>query len=495
MPLTQPASRTPTLAVIGGGLAGLAAAAAAVEHGLRVELFEARPRLGGRAGSFRDPDSGELVDHCQHVGMGCCTNLADFCRRTGIADCFARHRRLHFIGPDGRPCEFAASAWLPAPLHLAPALLRLSFLSFSERLRVLRTMGRLLRYAPGAGEPPSCAPWLRQQGESEQSLQRFWSVVVHSALSETIEQVSLAAVRKLFLDGFLAARGAHEILLPAAPLGEIYDRRLRAWLNEKGVALYAGTRVRRIEGDRAGVRGIVLPDGSTRRLDYYVVAVPWRVVRALFSEKLLAAMPALEGVERIRPAAITAVHLWVDRPITPLPHALLVGRLSQWVFNRSLQHAHSAATSGVHYEVVISASHALVGRDRAAIVGQVWNELAQVWPAARQAQLRRWRVITQPAAVFSMRPGVDQLRPAQETPIPNLMLAGDWTATGWPGTMESAVRSGYLAVESLLRALGQPRQILAPDLPRARLVRWLIEPATRGSATSSTPAKASGGTK
>ena len=134
-----------SLAVVGGGLAGLAAAVAAAERGLRVEVFEQKKRLGGRGGSFRDPQSGRMVDLCQHVSMGCCTNLADFCRRTGVADCFERHKRLHFIGPGGARYDFAASGCLPAPLHLLPALLRLGFLTLGERLSVARTMIRLAR--------------------------------------------------------------------------------------------------------------------------------------------------------------------------------------------------------------------------------------------------------------------------------------------------------------------------------------------------------------
>jgi squalene-associated FAD-dependent desaturase len=485
------------LAVVGGGLAGLAAAAAAVEQGLHVELFEARRRLGGRAGSYPDPETGELVDHCQHVWMGCCTNLADFCRRTGISDCFDPHRRLHFFAPDGRRCDFSACRWLPAPLHLLPAVLRMGYLSWPERIGLLRTLGILASRKTGAGAAADSpvGPWLRRQGESERALERFWSVVLQSALGESLDRTSLGAARKVLADGFLASRRACEVQLPRLPLGEIFDRRLSAWLAGRNVGLHTATPVRRIEGDIHGATGLVLGDGSLRPFDFYVIAVPWRAVGRLFSADLRTALAELAAARRIAAAPITAVHLWFDRPVTALAHAVLIGRLGQWVFNRSHSRPHAAESSGCgdqapaegehcqmapagaerrfHYEVVISASHVLAGQSRADVAGRVCRELQDLWPAAAGARLLDWRVVTQPAAVFSAGPGVDALRPAQQTAVPNLFLAGDWTATGWPSTMESAVRSGRRAVEALLRALGRPATVLAPDLPRAPLARWL----------------------
>ena len=474
------------VAVVGGGVAGLATAVAAVASGLKVELFEAQRRLGGRAGSFRDSPSGELVDYCQHVGLGCCTNLADFCRRTGVADCFARHRRLHFFGPRGTRHDFSAAPLLPAPLHLAPGLLRLGYLSLAQRLRIARTLRRLARLDPATdGHDVTIGAWLRQQGESDRAIERFWSVVLVGALSETLEHASLAAARKVIVDGFLASRRAYELYVPRVPLEEIFHRRLGHWLTERDVVFHLDTRVKRIDGDARRADAVVLPDGSRRPFDFVVVAVPWWRVRGVLSEAMLAALPALEGVRRIEPAPITAVHLWFDRPITPLPHAVLVGRLSQWMFNHAGQ-ASSAQTAGSphHYQVVISASHGLRGRQRQEVVGQVHEELCATWPEARRAQLLHWRMATSPRAVFSVRPGVDRLRPAQETPLANLMLAGDWTSTGWPATMESAVRSGYLAVESILKSSGarSPRRLLVPDLPRSRLALLPSPPAaSRGT--------------
>ncbi len=468
-----------TVAVVGGGLAGLAAAVAATEHGLRVELFERRKQLGGRVSWFRDPATGGLVDDCQHVSMGCCTNLADLCRRTGTADCFQRHHTPHFFGPQATQHDFSPSRWLPAPLHLAPALLRLGYLSVGERWGVLRAMPRLARtIAPDGDLEETIADWLRRQGQSQRAIEHFWSVILVGALSEPVERISVGAARKVFVDGFMTARAAYELEVPGGSLAEILGR-IAASLAEHDVAVHLGTPVAQIDGDLRRATGIVLRDGRREEFDFVVVAVPWGRVRSLFSAEMLSAVPALERAGEIQPAPITAVHLWFDRPITPLPHAVLVGRLAQWVFNHGPQDILPNRPEPCHYyQVVISASHDLGGRRREDVVADVRRDLEAIWPEAREAELLHWRLVNRPAAVFSCRPGVERLRPTQQTPIRNLMLAGDWTATGWPATMEGAVRSGYLAVEAVLKSLGRPQRLLVPDLPRSRLARMLCGPST-----------------
>jgi squalene-associated FAD-dependent desaturase len=470
------AANPPSLAVVGGGVAGLAAAVAAAEQGLRVELFESQRRLGGRAGSFRDPKLGKLVDFGQHVSLGCCTNLADFCRRTGTADCFVRQRRMHFIGPQGTRHDLAAAPFLPAPLHLGPAFARLGFLGWKDRWRIARTMGRLARLpAQAAEEQVAIGRWLREQGESTLAIKRFWSLVLSSALGEQLDRASVAASRKIFRDGFLGSRRAYELELPRVPLGEIFHRRALAWLAERNVPVHLGCRIRSLPGDSRRMRAVLLPDGSERRFDFFVVAVPWQKIGGLFPSEVLDAVPALALAGRIEAAAITSIHFWFDRPITRLPNAALVDRLGHWVFAPPAEDSTSEArASGYYYQVVISASDELVQRGSEEVIRQVSDELAAIWPAVREARLLHRRMVTQPRAVFSVRPGVDALRPPQATSIENLMLAGDWTATGWPATMEGAVRSGYLATEAVLRALGIDRPILVADLPHGRLARWLL---------------------
>jgi uncharacterized protein with NAD-binding domain and iron-sulfur cluster len=241
------------------------------------------------------------------------------------------------------------------------------------------------------------------------------------------------------------------------------------------VTIHRGTRVKRIIVSDRRAQALIHSDGGQLPFDCFVAAVPWRHVRKLFDEDTLRVMPGLAGLDQLQPAPITAVHLWFDRPVTHLPDALFVGRLSQWVFNRGRQPVdRDGARTGYYYQVVISASYGLLDRKRDDVVRHVRRELAAVWPVAGRAELLRWRLVTNPEAVFSLQPGVNGLRPAQETPIPNLFLAGDWTTTGWPATMEGAVRSGYLAVQALLGSLGRQQRVLVPDLPRGHLARWLL---------------------
>jgi squalene-associated FAD-dependent desaturase len=463
----------PSVVVVGGGLAGLAAAVALGGAGCRVELFEARRSLGGRATSFRDPATEEWVDHCQHVSMGCCTNLADFCRRTGISEFFRRDRVVNFIGPDCRLYRLRASRLLPAPFHLAPSFWRLRFLSLRDRLAVARALWKLMRTRLLDGdEQPTVGEWLRRQGQSAAAIERFWGVILTSALGEELDRASLSAARKVLVDGFLAARDAYIVEIPEAPLGTLYGDRLAHWLFQRGVTLHLNAPIRQVAVEQSLV--VTGSDGAQIRPDYVVIAVPWSKIADLVSREIAASWPWLSGVGRIEAAPITGVHLWFDRPIMSLPHAVLVDRLSQWVFSRGQREAADRGL-GHYYQVVISASRGLAGRDRREVVAQVCAELAAIWPAAAAAELVHWRVVTDPAAVFSARPGLDRLRPPQQTSTPGVLVAGDWTATFWPATMESAVRSGYLAAEAIMRSAGRAERFLVPDLTPGPLSRLLIK--------------------
>jgi len=475
----------PSLAIIGGGVAGLAAAVAAVEHGFCVEVFEQALALGGRAGSYQDSQANQLVDLSPHVAMGCCTNLLDFCRRTGTADGFDRYATLHFFGPDGRRYDFTASRWLPAPLHLMPGLRRLGYLTGRERRAIGRAMLRLARHRqPDTADAPTMGQWLRRQEQPENAVRRFWAVVLESALGDTVANVSVGAARKVFVDGFMATRAAYEVIVPRIPLGEIWER-AGGWLTRHGVKLHTHTPVERLEIDGNRLVGIVPGDGPCRRFDHVVSAVSWKQLGKLLGPELLKQIPQAEAGTGLNSSPITAVHLWFDRPIMDLPHAALVDRLSQWVFQGS-RHSPSAVRSiktadgtgtlpaTFHYTVVISASRALVGRDSKEVLQEVLGDLQAIWPMAREAKLVYHRVLTQPGAVFSVRPGSEAIRPAQQTPIEGLYLAGDWTATDWPATMEGAVRSGYLAIEALLARVGRAQPVLAPDLKKGWLMRRIV---------------------
>lgn len=460
----------PSVAIVGGGLAGMAAALRLREQGCHVELFEARRTLGGRAASYRDPQSGELIDHCQHVAMACCTNFHNFCERTGIASEFERFSTLHFFDRAGHRYDLQASRWLPAPLHLGPSFLRQHYLPLRDRLSMGWVLWKLARTSgPETAASPTIGQWLRQQGVSQVALDRFWSVVLVSALGETVDNASLTAARKVFVDGFMSHVAGYAVDVPKQSLRALFDERVGSELTRRGVVVHRNAPIEALTGEGAAIRELLLPGGEERRFDAYVLATTWRQAGQLLSPASAQQLPQLIAAQQIDASPISGVHLWFDRALTPLPHAVLVDRLSQWVFRREV-----AADARHYYQVVISASRDLRGLSTQTVIDTVLSDLQAIFPAAREAKLLQHKLVTERDAVFSYRPGLDADRPAQATSLSNLFLAGDWTQTCWPSTMEGAVRSGYLAAEAILRSHGCNVSLLTPDLPRGWLARWLL---------------------
>jgi squalene-associated FAD-dependent desaturase len=504
--------------IVGGGLAGLAAAVGlAGRTGIRVTLCESRLRWGGRASSFIDQTTGELIDNCQHVTLGCCTNFADFCRWSGIADIdtFKELRRLTFVGPDGRVSHFFASR-LPAPFHLAISFSRLKFLSLREKFQLARGLRALARTQPENSDGETMLHWLKRHGQTQNVINRFWHVVLVSALSETLERISVRYARKVFVDTFLANRRGWEVSIPNVPLAKLYGANLDDWFANRyhniNARLQTGIK-RVIAGDcaespeavhptdlfGATVAGVELRSGERIEADHVILAIPQNLVVSLLPESWRS-YREFAAISQMETAPISSAHLWFDRPITDLDHAVFVGRLSQWLFNHgrelTLRERMNAIqefppegigarplveerTAGplrraCYYQVVISASRDVLERGQEETIRDVVEELAGVWPVVRDARLIHSRLVTEHKAVISMLPGVDKLRPVQQSPIENLQLAGDWTQTGWPGTMEGAVRSGYLAAENVLKKCGINVSLVQPDLPVARLSKLLF---------------------
>jgi zeta-carotene desaturase len=455
------------VAVIGGGLAGIAAGSALAHAGYEVELFERRPYLGGRASSYEHPGTGEVVDNCQHVLLGCCTNLIDFYKRIGVEQQIRWYNEITFILPGGPSSKLKPSA-LPAPLHAGPAFLASRVLDFRDKLAVSRALLALLPSLP-SDDGRDFLTWLRRHGQTQRSIDRFWAPVLISALNEDLDRVSVRYAALVFRDSFLKSAEAGRMGLPAVPLSQLYSE-AASYIEGHGGQVHLRAAVDSISLAEDAV--VLCAGGEEVRADYAVLATPFGTI-----EKLLPDTPELEPLRQqahfFGTAPITGIHLWFDREVTPLEHAVLLERTIQWMFQKSkiLATRRDSPQNGSYIELVVSASKSLVDKSRGEIIELAMRELAEFFPAVRDAKLTKATVIKEVHATFSPLPGSDAYRPSHTTNWPRLFVAGDWTSTGWPSTMEGAVRSGYGAAEALAKAASRPRSFLVPDLPARGLMR------------------------
>ena len=459
--------RKPTVAVIGGGLAGISAGSALADAGYHVELFERRPYLGGRASSYELPGTGEVVDNCQHVLLGCCTNLIDFYRRLGVENQIRWYDEVTFLLPDGRASALKPS-WLPAPMHTGLSFMASPVLDLKDKLAISRALLALMPALP-ADNGENFQAWLLRHGQTKQSIDRFWAPVLISALNDELDQVSVHYAALVFRDSFLKSADAGRMGLPAVPLSQLYGQ-AASYIEARGGRVHLRASVDSMQADDKGVR--VGVSGDEVCADYAILATPFNVVN-----KLLPDTPEMQPLRQqaghFGSSPITGIHLWFDREVTPLEHAVLLERTIQWMFQKSkiLNTRRESGEAGSYLELVVSSSKTLVDKSRNEIIDLAMRELAEFFPAVREAKLTKATVIKEIHATFSPTPGSDAYRPSHISPWPRLFVAGDWTATGWPSTMEGAVRSGYGAAEALAASSSGQQKFLVPDLPPKGLMR------------------------
>jgi squalene-associated FAD-dependent desaturase len=452
--------------VVGGGVAGLSAAAALAGAGAKVTLLERRPYIGGRAYSYDHPALGEAIDS-QHVVLGCCTNILQLCEQAGMADAIRWYDELVFLEPGGRRSVMRSSR-LPAPAHQALSFLRAPMLSVRDKVGIAGGLARFLRGYP-EDDAESFAAWLKRTGQTERAIRHFWEPVVVGALNDGFERCSVKYAGKVFHESFLRSAEGGRLGIPAAPLSEFFAPVARL-AERQGVAVRLKAGVDRIAQTADG-RWQVDANGEEYLADALVLATDFRQ-----TYKLLSGLDArdseavlLETADPFVAAPITTVHLWYDRDVTQLDHAVLLDTRIQWVFAKS-RIRRWPVERGCYLELVISASWAELEMSRDQILSSALQELETFFPAVREAKLIKSGVLKEARATFSVTPGLDRFRPTQTTAWPGLYLAGDWTATEWPSTMEGAVRSGRLAAGAVT---GDDRRFLAAEIPAGGLMRWL----------------------
>ena len=446
---------SPEVVVIGGGLAGLAAAAALGGAGFRVDLLERRPYLGGRAASYELPrtqETGaqETIDNCQHVLLGCCTNLLHFYNRLEVGHLIGFHDRIRFVTPGGRMSVVSADQY-PPPLHLWHSLRAFHALTWLDKLAICAAMAALsfeLGMVPRERlDSETMLSWLQRHWQTRRAIDFFWRVVLTSALNEDLERASAWHGLQVFWKGFLVNHGACQLGVPVAPLGELYR------LEMPGVRVHLRAHARALETSAGRVNGARFGDGLCATARWFVIALPFENAQELLPGDYSA----------FRHSPIVGIHLWFDRPVTEEPFAALLGRTIQWAFRKP-------GDAG-YVQCVVSAARALLPLGRKEIVELAVRELAEFFPL-RGAQLRKWAVVKEVRATYSPAAGVERLRPAGATRLENCFLAGDWVETGWPPTMEGAVRSGYRAAELVTARAGRPQRFLQPDLEPEGFARW-----------------------
>ena len=479
--------------IVGGGLAGLSTAESLLrEHAdqFDVTVLEAKRSTGGRAGSFRDPSSGETIDYCQHVAMGCCTNLLGLLNRYGLSDSMQRYSELRFLHPKHPQSHFAPIDWLPAPFHLAMTIGSLKYLTWAQHRSIRNGMLRLMRTNSDQLADKTAAKWLADNGQDADTIRDFWDVILVSALGESTEFVSMAWARKVMIDGFAVAKRASDVLVPTEPLGKLFGERLTDAIRQLGATIVPETSVTRVDADPIGVQTKNSGDGEAdsegfRHADHIVSAVPWHQVGKLLADsKIRESVANLDAIGDFPSSPITGLHLWFDREITDQPHHVLVGTTAQWILRDPIaspepkpddESQPDSKRDGFYYQVVISASREARAIPKDELVQKVQRELRQAFPATSAARLIRSQVVTDPQSVFSVRPEVEAIRPPSHTSLPWFHLAGDWIATGWPATMEGAVVSGILAANSVKKETGLSTIAIDPGLPRGWIAKQLIK--------------------
>ncbi|MGI4828216.1 MAG: hydroxysqualene dehydroxylase HpnE [Janthinobacterium lividum] len=465
--------------IVGAGLAGLAAAVALSGAGARVTLLDRKPYVGGRAYSYLHPALEEEVDS-QHVMLGCCTNLIDLCKLAGADEHIRWYDRITYLEPSEqeRPARQSVigSHAVPAPSHSTLSFLRAAMLGMRDKLAIARGMMEFLRGFPATDEEPFSV-WLKRTGQTELAIRHFWEPVVLATLNDTFERSSTRYVGKVMHEMLLRNAKGSELGIPTLPLSTFYAAFV-ALAETQGTTLRLRTSVTRLESQNNGVWRIHTADGGLVEAANVLLALPFEQTATLLGTMPVSASVSAmrEDLQRFVHAPITTIHLWFDREVTGLHHAALLDTRIQWMFNKSLIRAGEpggAGRAGQYLELTISGSFDEVRKTREAILAPALEELSRFFPKVREAKLVKSGVLKEARATFSVTPGLDRFRPLPDALGDGLFLAGDWTRTGWPSTMEGAVRSGRMAAVAISKELGCGREFVTPDLMPTGFMRLL----------------------
>jgi zeta-carotene desaturase len=407
------------------------------------------------------------------VLFGCCTNLIGFYRRIGVADRIHWTHEMTMIEPGGRrsrlgPFKLGPFS-LPAPLHGAPSFLRAKSLTLADKISLGRAMRAMMKPAALIDSHESLAAWLRRHKQTEGAVNRFWRLVIASALNAELDSIAVPYAAKVIRELFLNSAEAGSMGMSRVPLSELCAG-VTPFIEQRGGRVLLSAFVEGAAWNEETSQWLICTRTGELLSDYVILALPFEA-----TQKLLAHLPAEEGAEKLARQIerhehwpICSVHLWFDREITSLEHAVLLDREIHWMYNQSkLQ-----GRGGNYIELVVSATRSFAALPREAAIEQALTELAEFFPRVNEARLEKVALIKEMNATFGVFPGIDSARPTALSPWPNLFLAGDWVQTGWPSTMESAARSGHLAAEALGMEAEEPLKCYERDLKPQGLMQF-----------------------
>ncbi len=460
--------------MVGGGVAGIASAIALAGAGAEVTLMEKRPLLGGRASSWIDHETGQRLDACQHGTMRCCTNLADLLERLGVTDQIRYHDVLHFLDSDGKRSQIRGCG-LPAPLHTSLSFLAFKSLGLADKACIARALIKMLRTKPGPElDLQSVGDWFTANGQTERAVKRFFEPILVSACNESLDRISCHHAFKIFREGFLTHPTAFHFGVPRVPLATLYTEPTVEFLGKRGGSVRLKTTVDKLNLV-PGELGVTLQNGEKLQFDALVSALQFDLLLKMLPQQTVD-LTYFRNLQDIDLSPIVGVHICFDRHIDCPECVALLDRRTDWIFNKNINFD-KPTDEPTYLSMVASADHELAEMPREEVFALTLREVHEALPATRDAKVVRWHVLKERKATFSPKPGIEALRPQQKSPVAGLYVAGEWTDTGWPSTMEGAARSGYLAAEALLRDRGIEATFLAPELPVRGLARWLTRKA------------------
>ena len=437
--------------IIGAGFAGLSAGVALAERGVKVTVIEQRRILGGRAYSIEDGATGELIDNGQHAFLGAFHETQKFLRTIGTENLVRYQDRFRMVlsEPEGRRMILTCPP-LPPPLHLSVGVAFCRGLSIRDRLRLLRA-GVSIATTRSLPETMTLHDWMDSLHQPESLRQRWWYPLAISALNELPHRASADLFLRILRLAFFGSVRDSSFGIITVGLGNLYTEQSRTFIESHGGEVYLNAPAAQLAFSGRRLEAVVLRNGGAMTADHYISAVPHHALQKLLPPELVQRGAPFEALAHLGDSPMVSIHLWFDRPVMDEEFIGLIDSPVQWVFDKSRLWT-EGETQAKGLACITSGAYDLIDRSKEDLIALAHKELGRFFPEVRKAKLVHSRLIKERLATYSCTPEAERWRPKQETPYENFFLAGDWTRTGLPATIEGAVTSGHRCAEMILRS-------------------------------------------